>query len=386
LHPLLAAILGAPDDDLVHHAVYADELQRAGDPRGELIAIELALAASPDRQDLRARRAELRATHGEAWWPGIPTDHVRTRHGFVDAVAVLPDQIDRVVELARTEPLRSLELRGKVPPEVLARIPPVQHLVVHELDDAALQALLVAPCATTLSALDISGHDFSAVFSGTVLPACRRLSVAATWVEASDLVEWQHLGALRMLDVSLTRHRYFELHHVLAHTPHLEELRVSCVDDFEVPETLAALARLRSLARVESYGNLHNPDRTAVVRAALPATAELLTATPDRFTVDLLGRALVFDASGAVDREGERIPLHTRFTESYSIASSTKEGRDDPATVQLLIEALACRGPRILTATGCTVAAALLPWDNRVDAEIEILDTHVELALEHYID
>jgi hypothetical protein len=51
-----------------------------------------------------------------------------------------------------------------------------------------------------------------------------------------------------------------------------------------------------------------------------------------------------------------------------------------------LVEALACRGPRILTASGCTVAAALLPWDHRVDAKLDIHDTHVALDLDYYID
>jgi uncharacterized protein (TIGR02996 family) len=60
---LLAAIYAAPDDD-GPRLVYADYLQQRGDPRGELIALQL--AARPTREQ-RARASQLLAEHGKHW-------------------------------------------------------------------------------------------------------------------------------------------------------------------------------------------------------------------------------------------------------------------------------------------------------------------------------
>lgn len=58
----LAAIYGAPDDDSVR-MVFADWLQERGDPRGELIALQLA----PPTPTSRKRVAALLKKHGTAW-------------------------------------------------------------------------------------------------------------------------------------------------------------------------------------------------------------------------------------------------------------------------------------------------------------------------------
>ena len=79
MHSLLAAILRALDGDLVHHAdcggalrrraaARCGALRRVGDPRDELIALDLARAGSIGMAELQARRAELRATYGPVWW------------------------------------------------------------------------------------------------------------------------------------------------------------------------------------------------------------------------------------------------------------------------------------------------------------------------------
>jgi hypothetical protein len=65
-------------------AVYADALQAQGDPRGELIALDLECDAGSPSDELVARRREL--LH-----PCVP-DHagIRCRHGFVDVVDAVP--------------------------------------------------------------------------------------------------------------------------------------------------------------------------------------------------------------------------------------------------------------------------------------------------------
>lgn len=380
MHRLLAAILATPDD-LDLHAVYADELQRAGDPRGELIAIELALAVEPARSDLVARRIALRAEHAAAWWPGIPPQHVRTRHGFVEAIAIRADQIETAVALARTEPLRSLELLGPVSPQTLARVPAIATLVAHELTDEGLRALYAAPCAATLATLDLSGSEILAFAPRDALPACRHLSLAATWATAHGLAEWTHARGLRELDMSLPRGRYlwFDLAKVFHAMPDLEVLRASCTEDLSTHATREALARLR-LVTLEA----HRSDVTGFAEA-LPAT-NVITAVPERIALDLVGETLVFTAAGEVERHGERLPLHIRFTQADAIEYGTQILYDDARVARLLIDALACSAPRLLTPTGCTLAAALLPADNRVTATIEVHDTRIDLELEHYID
>ena len=60
---LIAAILADPDDD-APRAVYADWLTERGDPRGELITVQLAKKQTPA---LKARADALLAKHKKAW-------------------------------------------------------------------------------------------------------------------------------------------------------------------------------------------------------------------------------------------------------------------------------------------------------------------------------
>src|ERR1043165_6117004 len=57
---LLALVYAAPDDD-GPRLVYADALLERGDPRGELIALQIARARGPISDEARAREAELLA-------------------------------------------------------------------------------------------------------------------------------------------------------------------------------------------------------------------------------------------------------------------------------------------------------------------------------------
>jgi len=54
--------------------------------------------------------------------------------------------------------------------------------------------------------------------------------------------------------------------------------------------------------------------------------------------------------------------------------------------VLLLIDAIASGAARVLTDTGCTLAASLLPRDNIVTATLDLTDDAVELELDQYID
>jgi uncharacterized protein (TIGR02996 family) len=63
---LLAAIYEHPDDD-APRLVYADALQERGDPRGELIALQIRLATEAGQPAMRVRERELLREHGDDW-------------------------------------------------------------------------------------------------------------------------------------------------------------------------------------------------------------------------------------------------------------------------------------------------------------------------------
>src|ERR1700694_4004760 len=85
------AIIDRPDDD-APRLIYADWLEERGDPRGEFIRVQCALARmdeyDPRRWDLEAREKELLAAHhhdwtGPCWWS---LDDCGFRRGFLDWV------------------------------------------------------------------------------------------------------------------------------------------------------------------------------------------------------------------------------------------------------------------------------------------------------------
>ena len=89
---LLAAVLAAPDDD-GPRLVLADHLAQRGDPRGELINLQLAREAGRSDPSTRARELELVAEGKERWLGRIAVAvvgaHVVFRRGFL-AYAHIP--------------------------------------------------------------------------------------------------------------------------------------------------------------------------------------------------------------------------------------------------------------------------------------------------------
>ncbi len=107
MNALEAAVLAAWDREAI--AVYADHLQAIGDPRGELVAIDLRIDDSATAE-LLARRAELIAQwFGDDVPPGI------VRYGFVDADATGTgpgSQLARVLRGPGAAFVRSVALAG----------------------------------------------------------------------------------------------------------------------------------------------------------------------------------------------------------------------------------------------------------------------------------
>jgi uncharacterized protein (TIGR02996 family) len=108
---LVAAVAADPDDD-GPRLVYADWLQQAGDPRGELIAVQCALARGHTTA-LADRERELLAQHEADWLAraGLSIGEGQLQRGFIERVdataARVAAAIDRLVELPSLRSLRA---------------------------------------------------------------------------------------------------------------------------------------------------------------------------------------------------------------------------------------------------------------------------------------
>jgi uncharacterized protein (TIGR02996 family) len=122
------ALVESPDD-LAAHSAYADYLNEQGDPRGELIQLQLALEdekrPAKERTKLRQREAELlkkltpavlgkmdKVLVGD--WSGEDKPyHYQVRRGWLDLVRMLPypaDAIDLLAKCPESRLLRRLEI------------------------------------------------------------------------------------------------------------------------------------------------------------------------------------------------------------------------------------------------------------------------------------
>jgi uncharacterized protein (TIGR02996 family) len=127
---LLAAIHADPEADEPRQ-VYADWLLQRGDPRGELINLQIMRYSGigDDSEELSrersARETELLAAHGDSWLAeaGLTPAHRELgtffRRGFVDYVTFMPAQLPDFAKLAR-EPVRAIWLRKGRPDSVAA--------------------------------------------------------------------------------------------------------------------------------------------------------------------------------------------------------------------------------------------------------------------------
>jgi uncharacterized protein (TIGR02996 family) len=98
----LQAILDSPDDD-APRLVYADWLEERGDPRGEFIRLQCALARmdehDPRRPEIQARADGLLALHAAVWAGPLPewAAGCEFHRGFVDVLRVDSRQFLRTV-------------------------------------------------------------------------------------------------------------------------------------------------------------------------------------------------------------------------------------------------------------------------------------------------
>lgn len=209
---LHAAVLAAPDDD-APRLVFADWLLERGDPRGELITTQIALANRPGDAELVVRERELMKAHRELWLAPLKTMHAQFRRGFVEEISIGGADLDRLAAAIEDACVRDLEVRsvhrdlGLVAKQLARMALRRFHLHFGVLTPEALAPLLAAPELAGLEtlALQVIKLEPAALDAliETDLPALRDLWLCYGGIDASAmrrLASWRR--PLRSLDVS----------------------------------------------------------------------------------------------------------------------------------------------------------------------------------------
>jgi poly(ADP-ribose) glycohydrolase ARH3 len=239
----LQAILESPDDD-TPRLVYADWQEERGDPRGEFIRVQVALARlpadDPRREELEARERQLFQEHGKRW-AGPLRGLVRKwefRRGFVEAVTADARHFVRQADsLFRLAPVRQVTLRraGPVMDHVagcphLARLRCIDFCFSH-LGLAELWTFLSSPYLNGLRDLRLCGNHLGVAGVRALLASClpaklTRLELGANRLDAEAaqlLATSAMLRGLTHLDMS-NNPLGPEGVRALASSSHLEEL------------------------------------------------------------------------------------------------------------------------------------------------------------------
>ena len=198
LAALVAEVHAHPDDD-APRAVLGDALLELGDPRGELIQLQL---ARPAGVDPGARERELLARHGRRWLGPLADvlsfghRHSRTHfvRGFVGEVDLVPGA--ELSELAADPAWSTVERIVGACPGALLRATPLPSLRALEVDVVDLNAFasreLALPRVTALAFRSTIPEALSFLpfpLIHALVPALAQLSLAhvPTPVELADL-------------------------------------------------------------------------------------------------------------------------------------------------------------------------------------------------------
>lgn len=264
---LLAQIRANPDDDALR-AVYADQLLAAGDPRGELITVELQLesAIGDERAALFQRRAELRAAHAKQWW-AIDPWKVYTRRGFPSRVTLmrflsLPAWLEHEpVDEVQLLLLRTTDLDGLFASRRLAGI---RGLILVNAGPRWLDTLIASPLADSLQSLELWSCEYDRMTarpSFDAFPALRRVRCCGLAQSHEWMASWQGLARVETLELPGCRVEGPLLEPLLA----ARALRAIDISGYPYGEArtkqlIDALARLPTRPTVRAIGCTHDED------------------------------------------------------------------------------------------------------------------------------
>jgi uncharacterized protein (TIGR02996 family) len=257
---LLDAVIAEPDAD-GPRLVYADWLQQHGDAaRGELIAVQCALARLDNIEEhnrLKARDFELVKQHGNTWCAAIGIGEVRNNwyptvwaadfhRGFIEALEMPANAFAAVPQVFAVEPVRSLTLIGRS--DALGRLPSSIYLRrLHsfgirnvQASDEFLAELVSSPMIAKLERLTLEDQELG------------RESVAA-------------IGGMALRELAL-RGMHLELVvQALLRMPIMATLEVLALDGHLGDDGARALARAETKLRRLSVGSTTETARAELV-------------------------------------------------------------------------------------------------------------------------
>ena len=188
--------------------VLGDALQAAGDPLGELVAVQAALEVTPDDEALLLRQYELRSANEPRWFGDLAPMMRRRceveyswRLGFLDALTLRTGERAFVKKVLASAPARFL-----------------RRLTI-DLRDAG-PASLVLPAAPALQELEelevIPGDQTRGLYSGLQGAECPKLETLTLWRVSADVLDYPSFETVKHVGL----HRGTGL----AHLPNLKAL------------------------------------------------------------------------------------------------------------------------------------------------------------------
>jgi len=297
----LQAILEKPDDDALRLA-FADWLEERGDPWGEFIRVQCALAAmsdnDPSRPPLVRRERALLTEHSLAWAGALPqiVTAYEYHRGFIDTVVMGTGKfLTHAAKLFDQAPIQSLRLTRlgqSVSGSMLAACPELARLrhlaLAGQLEFADLQQLLCCPHLRRLTSLAMPDwhHAIRGDFSGPVIlqalrtrsPArLERLDLDNTGIStelAQELADMPALAKLTHLNLSHNPIRGTGAQ-ALAASPHLRRLVSLRLHDCAIG-VHAGAALVSSLPRLTTLDLRRNRLADSGVRAIAASSPQNL--------------------------------------------------------------------------------------------------------------
>jgi uncharacterized protein (TIGR02996 family) len=252
----LEAAIAENFDDLAAHAAYADLLTEQGDPRGELIQVQLALEdrgrSRQERQQLRQRERELLETDAERWLGGlaplltlgddVQPEEVRVARGWPITFMAREDLSVPVARMLANAPesqsLRALYLPGDGY-ERLPATPQRQHRVYYATAELARSSYLGNVRVFRLGEdqegewdghCDCHAYSWSVVDLVAIMPRLEQLYLLAKGFDSDRLFALSSLSNLRVLlmyhaeeyhplDILAANSAFANLTHLMLH-PH----------------------------------------------------------------------------------------------------------------------------------------------------------------------
>lgn len=242
--------------DLELRQVFADWLLGQGDPRGELIQLECRSVREPEHPEKRAwqrRASTLRKEHGESFF-GPNGAKLETRAGMIEEAPLAFYRDGR--SLAKLD-----ELHAYAPALMRA------DMTISYVEEPELTQIVEHPVWRRLRALEVTStaaHVMRRILEHTALPRLEGLRLRGLPAAESAL--------LRLL---------VDGDHGPSRTPHLSRLEIpspsGASSDGLTAESLAVVARMKSLTSLDLYGNSLTIDsaRALAAGSALRGITEL---------------------------------------------------------------------------------------------------------------